>query len=591
METNLSTRSTERTEVLSGEEHVMTTIFQFLSKADQIDSCGDYKAPSLIFEIQQYKKILSDIKAKNIQLRYITDITKDNIYYCKELLKFAKEIRHLGGIKTNFSVSETEYIASASIQQQQEEENQRQQKRPQQEQLIPQVIYSNAKDLVEQQKYVFESFWNKAIPSDQRFREIEEGIEAEVFEVLTNSEKLSQVLLDLARSAEKEVLIHLPNDRSMIRLERLGVIDDIIEISKKGAEVKILCPLSKENSHVVKKISDNAPSIEILNGNNSPYGMYIVDGERFLRAELKEPKAENFSEAIGRAVYSNSKRSAESFKSIFELLWNERTLNEELKRADKMQKEFINIASHELRTPTQAILSYSELLQKHPERKEEMIQALSRNAGRLQRLTDDILDVTRIESETLMLRIERLNIRDLISNIIEDYRNQIEKNNDNVKIYHNKPESNDSIIVEADRARLFQVISNLLDNAVKFTNKQYNKRGSIDVNVEKKNKNGNKKQEVIVAIIDNGTGIDPEIMPRLFTRFATKSETGTGLGLFICKGIIEAHGGRIWAENNTNGDGATFTFSLPIGEQEQEHQQEQEPRLSSSDLTSEKTRM
>jgi len=591
METNLSTRSTERTEVLSGEEHVMTTIFQFLSKADHIDSCGDYKAPSLIFEIQQYKKILSDIKAKNIQLRYITDITKDNIYYCKELLKFAKEIRHLGGIKTNFSVSETEYIASASIQQQQEEENQRQQKRPQQEQLIPQVIYSNAKDLVEQQKYVFESFWNKAIPSDQRFREIEEGIEAEVFEVLTNSEKLSQVLLDLARSAEKEVLIHLPNDRSMIRLERLGVIDDIIEISKKGAEVKILCPLSKENSHVVKKISDNAPSIEILNGNNSPYGMYIVDGERFLRAELKEPKAENFSEAIGRAVYSNSKRSAESFKSIFELLWNERTLNEELKRADKMQKEFINIASHELRTPTQAILSYSELLQKHPERKEEMIQALSRNAGRLQRLTDDILDVTRIESETLMLRIERLNIRDLISNIIEDYRNQIEKNNDNVKIYHNKPESNDSIIVEADRARLFQVISNLLDNAVKFTNKQYNKRGSIDVNVEKKNKNGNKKQEVIVAIIDNGTGIDPEIMPRLFTRFATKSETGTGLGLFICKGIIEAHGGRIWAENNTNGDGATFTFSLPIGEQEQEHQQEQEPRLSSSDLTSEKTRM
>jgi two-component system sensor histidine kinase VicK len=182
------------------------------------------------------------------------------------------------------------------------------------------------------------------------------------------------------------------------------------------------------------------------------------------------------------------------------LFWNERTLNEELKRADKMQKEFINIASHELRTPTQAILSYSELLQKHPERKEEMIQALSRNAGRLQRLTDDILDVTRIESETLMLKIEPLNIGDLIPSIVEDYRNQIEKNNDNVELYHYKPENNDdSIIVEADRARLIQVISNLLDNAVKFTNKQYNKRGSIYVNVEKKNKNGNKKQ-VIVAI-------------------------------------------------------------------------------------------
>ncbi|MFL6423358.1 MAG: ATP-binding protein [Nitrososphaeraceae archaeon] len=586
METTPSTRSTEMTEVLSGEEHVMSTMLKFLSKAHKIDSCGDYKAPSLILEVRQYKKLLSDIKAKGIQLRYITDITKDNIHYCKELLKFAKEVRHLAGMRANFSVSETEYMASASIQQQ--EENQQQQQ--QQEQPIPQVIYSNAKDLVEQQKYVFESLWNKATPSDQRFREIEEGLDAEVFEVFNNGEKVGQIVLDLARTAEKEMLIHLPNDKSMVRLERLGVIDDIIQASRKGVVVKILCPLSKENTHIVKKIYDNSTTTEILNGNKSPYGMYIVDGERFLRAEVKELQAENFSEAIGRAVYSNSKRSVESFKSIFELFWNERTLNEELKRADKMQKEFINIASHELRTPTQAILSYSELLQKHPERKEEMIQALSRNAGRLQRLTDDILDVTRIESETLMLKIEPLNIGDLISSIVEDYRNQIEKNNDNVELYHYKPENNDdSIIVEADRARLIQVISNLLDNAVKFTNKQYNKRGSIYVNVEKKNKNGNKKQEVIVAIKDNGTGIDPEIMPRLFTRFATKSETGTGLGLFISKSIIEVHSGRIWAENNTDGDGATFTFSLPIGQQQ--HQQGQEPRPSSSNLTSEKRRM
>jgi two-component system sensor histidine kinase VicK len=583
MDTAPNSRITERTEVLSGQEYVMNTIIQFLSKAEKIDSCGDYNASSLIFGVEEYKKLLSDIKAKGIKLRYITDITKDNIHYCKELLKFAKEIRHLGGIKTNFSVSETEYIASASIQQQKENQQQQQQEQP-----IPQVIYSNAKDLVEQQKYVFESFWSKALPSDQRFREIEEGLEAEVFEVLTNSEKLSQVLLDLARSAEKEVLIHLPNDRSMMRLERLGVIDDIIETSKKDAVVKILCPLSKENLHVVKKISDNAPTIEILNGNNSPYGMYIVDGERFLRAELKEPKAENFSEAIGRAVYSNSKRSAESFKSIFELLWNERTLNEELKRADKMQKEFINVASHELRTPTQAILSYSELLQKHPERKEEMIQALSRNAGRLQRLTDDILDVTRIESETLMLKIEPLDIGGLISNIIEDYRNQIEKNNDNVKLYYyHEPKTNDSkIIVEADRARLIQVISNLLDNAIKFTKNQDNSGGSIYVTAEKKTtENGNKRQEVILSIKDTGKGIDSEIMPRLFTKFATKSGTGTGLGLFICKSIIEVHGGKIWAENNADSNGATFTFSLPISQQ-----QEQE-RLSSSKLTSEKRGM
>jgi signal transduction histidine kinase len=550
----------ERTEVLSGEQNVMDTILHFLSISDRIDSCGDYKAPSLIIEVDAYKKLLLDLKANGIKLRYITDITKDNIQYCKELLKFAKEIRHLDGIRANFSVSETEYMASATLQ---EEEQQH----------IPQVIYSNVKDLVGQQKYVFESLWNKSIPADQRFREIEDGIEAEIFEVLNNSERVSQILLDLAKSAKRELLIHLPNVKSLERLERLGVIDYTINASQNGAIVRMICPLSAGNSRIVKKITDNAPAIKILNGNNSPYGMYIVDGEKVIRAELKEPNAEKFSESIGFAVYSNSRRSVESFRSVFDLLWNERMLNEELKRADKMQKEFINMASHELRTPTQAILSYSELLQKHPERKEEMIQAMSRNAARLQKLTDDILDVTRIESETLMLKIEPLNLNDLISNIVEDYRNQIEKNDDDVRLFYQpKTTDPDSIIVEADRARMIQVISNLLSNALKFTKKE--EEGSIYVTAEEEENHGSKRQEVVVSVKDTGKGIDPEIMPRLFTKFATKSETGTGLGLFICKSIIEVHGGRIWAENNNEGTkkGAIFSFSLPLNKKQQQQQ-------------------
>jgi two-component system, OmpR family, sensor histidine kinase VicK len=550
----------ERTEVLSGEQNVMDTILHFLSISDRIDSCGDYKAPSLIIEVEAYKKLLLDLKANGIKLRYITDITKDNIQYCKELLKFAKEIRHLDGIRANFSVSETEYMASVTLQEEQ--------------QYIPQVIYSNVKDLVGQQKYVFESLWNKSIPADQRFREIEDGIEAEIFEVLNNSERVSQILLDLAKSAKRELLIHLPNVKSLERLERLGVIDYTINASQNGAIVRMICPLSAGNSRIVKKITDNAPAIKILNGNNSPYGMYIVDGEKVIRAELKEPNAEKFSESIGFAVYSNSRRSVESFRSVFDLLWNERMLNEELRRADKMQKEFINMASHELRTPTQAILSYSELLQKHPERKEEMIQAMSRNAARLQKLTDDILDVTRIESETLMLKIEPLNLNDLISNIVEDYRNQIEKNDDDVRLFYEpKATDSDSIIVEADRARMIQVISNLLSNALKFTKKE--EEGSIYVTAEEEENHGSKRQEVVVSVKDTGKGIDPEIMPRLFTKFATKSETGTGLGLFICKSIIEVHGGRIWAENNNEGTkkGAIFSFSLPLNkkQQQQEH--------------------
>jgi signal transduction histidine kinase len=365
----------------------------------------------------------------------------------------------------------------------------------------------------------------------------------------------------------------------MVRADRLGIIDYLVELSQKEKTVtiKIICQLSKENVGIVNKVSEQAPAVRILSGNDSLYGMYIIDDEKLLRVEMRDASAETFMEAIGFAVYSNRKNTVQSFKSVFELLWNERTLNEELKRADKMQKEFINVASHELRTPTQAILSFSELLQTHPERKDQMLQAMSRNAIRLQKLTDDILDVTRIESNTLMLKIEPLDLNDLISNIIEDYRNQIEKNNDNVELLYNyKPRDNDSkIIIEADRVRLIQVISNLLDNAIKFTKKQdkESEKGSIYVTAEKnKNReNGSKKQEVVVRIKDTGTGIHPEIVSRLFTKFATASETGTGLGLFICKSIVEAHGGKIWAENNPERKvGAVFELSLPLSEQQQQ---------------------
>ena len=574
MNTTANTRSTERTEVLYGQKYVMNTVLQFLSQAEKIDSCGDHKALSLIFEVEEYKELLSNLKAKGIKLRYVTDITKDNIHYCKELLKFAKEIRHLGGIRTNFSISETEYLSSMTGNQTLEP--------------VPHIIYSNVRAMVEEQKYVFESFWNKAILAEQRIREIEEGIEPEVFEIIAERKKIAQTFLDLVGSAKKEALVLFPNDKAMVRADRLGIIDYLVELSQneKDVSIKIICQLSKENVGIVNKVSEQAPAIRILNGNESLYGMYIIDDEKLLRVESRDASAETFMEAIGFAVYSNRKNTVQSFKSVFELLWNERTLNEELKRADKMQKEFINVASHELRTPTQAILSFSELLQTHPERKDEMLQAMSRNAIRLQKLTDDILDVTRIESETLMLKIEPLDLNDLISNIVEDYRNQIEKNNDNVELlYYYRPRDNDSkIIIEADRVRLIQVISNLLDNALKFTKKQdkESKKGSIYVTAEKKknSENGSKKQEVVVSIKDTGTGIDPEIVPRLFTKFATASETGTGLGLFICKSIVEAHGGRIWAENNPESKGgAVFELSLPLGEQQQ-----QSP--SSSNLTS-----
>jgi signal transduction histidine kinase len=202
----------------------------------------------------------------------------------------------------------------------------------------------------------------------------------------------------------------------------------------------------------------------------------------------------------------------------------------------------------------------------------ETLEIILRNANRLHQLTEDILDVTRIESNTLKLRKERFNLNDVILNVVEDYRKRIA--NGNVKVIHEL--ANSTIIVEADRRRLTQVISNLLDNAIKFT-----KEGTVTVTTTIRGKDldrdsakegGAAEEEVVIAVKDTGTGIDSELMPRLFTKFATKSYQGTGLGLFISKSIVEAHGGKMWAQNNNEDgsdfnrqhQGATFYFTLPV---------------------------
>ena len=411
--------------------------------------------------------------------------------------------------------------------------------------------------------------------------EKEKAFEPEFFEVITDHQKASQILVKLAKSVKSEALILLPRDKSMVRLDRLQVFDYIVKASQENnaLEVKIICPLSQINSHIIRGISDYAPNIKILNGNNSPYGMFIIDNQKLLRAELREPNAEDLSDEIGFTIYSTSKVSANSFKSVFELLWAELILNEELKRASKMQKEFINIAAHELRTPAQSILGYAELastdseLCKHD--KQGLIDAIYRNAVRLQRLTRNILDVTKIETNTLQLNKEVLNLNDVISNVVSDLKMQttdilkgkvIVKYNHSCKVSTTSDDNNDNaIFIEADKERIAQVISNILNNAIKFIKAKLNKGGeggtieTISIDIRKND------EEAVVNVVDSGIGIDPSITHRLFEKFTTKSSSGTGLGLFISKSIVEAHGGRIWAQNNSNGNGgATFAFSLPL---------------------------
>jgi two-component system, OmpR family, sensor histidine kinase VicK len=548
-----------------GGDKVIEQVLHFVSNArKKIDACVDHTRPLLATEIEPLKKSLVYAKERGICLSYVTEITNDNVSCCKELTRMTGEIRHLDGIKGNFYISDTEYIAPATF---------HERGKP-----ASQMIYSNVKEIVNHQQYVFDTLWNKAIPAEQKIKELEEGV-SEFFEVTTYQEKASQVLIDLAKSVKKEALFFLPNDKAMVRVDRLGVIDHIIDASQNGATIKIICPLSEENSKVVKRISERAPHIAILNGNKSLYGMYIIDGERCFRAELKHPKAEKFPDAIGFSVYSNRRNTVDFFKSVFELLWNERKLNEELLMTDKMQKVFINVAAHELRTPIVPILGLSEILRSRTikdtssSRKKqdlEMLDIVIRNAGRLSRLTEDILDVTKIESQSLRLKKELFDLNDAIFITVEEFKGQIDTTatpgGGNVKLLFETVDTINNnkkpVFVEADKYRVIQVVSNLISNAIKFSKEGGG--GTVNVSIEREKRGGGGEDYAIVIVRDTGKGIDPEIFPKLFTKFVTKSYQGTGLGLFISKSIVEAHGGKIWAENNIQGKGATFYFTLPI---------------------------
>ncbi|MFL6396290.1 MAG: ATP-binding protein [Nitrososphaeraceae archaeon] len=730
--TSSSNAISERTEVLHGEQNVVNTVLQFTSKAkSRIDACVDYSRPSLTIEIEQLRKAFIDAKRRGVKLRYITEITEDNVGYCKELVKIVDELRHIEGIKGNFYISETEYIAPATF---------HTRGKP-----ASQIIYSNVKEIVEHQRqFVFDSFWSRSIPAEQKIKAIEEGIIhyetrivedpdqiieeisrltansnelstcvtsggmqysynyffkikkkllekqkkgqhkgiryisriekdnidlAKIFlnygiqirhvknlppmsfgvsdkemsatiekmeggmkiqsllisneplyvnhfnslfeelwkngidaterikdieagvdladiEVIPSSARAQERYLDVVRSAKEEILWIFPTVNAFIRQDKIGAIPLAKEAAKeKNIRVRILMPASKLIEQKVHELGEYCHAANIIDiqyivqMSETKATILVVDRKVSLVMELKDDTKSTFYEAIGQSTYSNSKAGVLSYVAIFENLWKQSELYDQLKEAheqvkmhDKMQKEFINIAAHELRNPIQPILSLSEVVLSNTKDMEQakLLEVVTRNAKRLRRLTEDILDVTKIESQLLNLNKEQFNMKDVITNAIDDIMtNKVSSlpsktNNYIIKLPYYQTQD---VFVYADKGRISQVVSNLLANAVKFTKAA---EDNIIIMIKKEGEgprqnNTNNNQYVIVSIKDTGIGIDSEILPKLFTKFATKSQTGgTGLGLFICKGIVEAHGGRIWAENNANGKGAKFSFSLPI---------------------------
>jgi two-component system, OmpR family, sensor histidine kinase VicK len=546
----------ESTEVFYGGENTTARLLQAFSNTKSTwNIYANSTGPSVTMGVEPIKRGTVDLKERGIRIKYATEITKENISYCKELMKIA-EVRHLDGIKGAMAVSEKEYVAAAVLQE---------------AKAVPHLIYSNVKEIVEQQEYMFDALWSKSIPAEQKIREIEEGIKPDIIEVIQNSSKVKDLYMNIVKDAVEEILLIFPTSNAFIRQEKIGVIQWLRELVTKEQynklKIRILMPIHKSTEMIVQDLKQQSDQnnidvrfIEQSSGNKATF--LVVDRKVSLVMELKDDSKETFDRAIGLSIYSNSKSGVLSFVAIFENLWIQSELylqvkeaNEQLKIHDKIMNEFINVASHELRTPIQPILGISGVLRSKIKNDEQLVllDIIIRNAKRLQRLTEDILDVARIESRSLKLNNELFELNGIILNVIQDVKDRI----DNLKVKLLYDVKGDIISVEADKGRMIQVISNLLNNAIKFT-----KEGSISINIERKEDN----QHVIISVKDTGEGINPEILPILFSKYATKSfeGSGLGLGLFICKSIVEAHSGKIWAENNSDGKGATFSFSLPI---------------------------
>ncbi|MGN6822751.1 MAG: sensor histidine kinase [Candidatus Nitrosocosmicus sp.] len=579
----INTTTMEKTEVVYGIENIVArAIERWKNTQKKMDSCIDRLQPKLLVTDKTMFSELVELVRKDIRTRTIFEITEENVIYVKELLELIKPfgkkhiIRHLDNVIGNFSISDEKIFQShvlgdLSIPNQnnsEEYENQSKQKSSKIDtsstststQSLPQCILSNVRAFVEQQQNIFDLMWQKAISAEQRIREIEFGIEPEVIETIKDKEEIQNLLFGLLESAKEEVLVIFSTSNEFHRQNGAGLFKVVKKVKEMRPWVNIRILTPKDNQ--IETIKDrefssfNIVFVEPL----QRVSVLVVDKKYSLTIELKDDTKQHPTlDAIGLASYSNSLPTVLSYISVFETLLKQTELLEQLKDHDRIQQEFINIAAHELRNPIQPILGLSDILirKKDKDQKEiEILQTINNNAKRLHKLTEDILDLTRIESKFLVIHKETLNLNNFVLDIVKNYERTISNNDINFK-YNN---FNRSIIIEADKNRLSQVLSNLINNAIKFIDKKV--EGIISVSIYLRKIDG--FESVVVDIQDNGIGIDKEIMPKLFTKFTSKSFQGTGLGLYLSKKIIEAHQGKIWAKNNEDGKGATFSFGIPL---------------------------
>jgi signal transduction histidine kinase len=553
-----------KTEVLQNQNDVLKRLFYFYKDSNEISYCSPVEGINLINKnfLELHKEILAKYRnGKHKGIRWITSINSNkDIELVKTFLDEGMMVRHVKDLSsTYFALSDKMLLFTIE---------------KIEGQMVTNMINSIDALYINHFYSIFENLWKKGVDVKDRIKDIEEGNYANV-EIIPNPKESLKFATELYNIAKNEILIMLSTAAAFFRMENNIGFKTFENLTHNGIQVKILIPLRIELQDEINLFKTKYPKIEFRNLHNtleSRIGIAIIDREKVLLFEIKDNSKDSYIDSGGITIFIEGKSTALSYTAIFESLWNQTELYDEIKKSyekiqrhDKMQKEFIDIAAHELRTPLQPIIGITTILKDEiqSKRHKELLDVVFRNTERLKKLSDEILDVTRIESDSFNLNKEHFRIKEKIFHILDNYNNNSETKNIKFE-YTFSVDIDDDFIIYADKTRISQVISNLICNSLKFISKERGEEGIISLSVDKrKNDSDINDGMVVISIKDNGKGIDWEILPRLFTKFASKSFQGTGLGLYISKNIIKAHGGTIWAENNSGGKGATFSFSLP----------------------------
>jgi len=553
------TPSQEKAQVIGDGRQTEANITDIIYNARKfLNICGDSTLPKFILS-DTTRNALEQAKRTGVIIRCITEITKDNLSYCKELMKFT-EIRHLNKFVGNSIIGDKEYLAQSVG-----------------HVFISNLTYSNENRMVEQQNSLFENFWNNATTQKEQTSTLELGVDLEEIKVLYDPNEIRTTYINLINSAKIEISLIIATPNALQRNYTGGIINLLITAAeKRNVNVNLIIPTydkgtindeflrnEKIAANFKFKLKTITPAIKETHMIKTTF--LIIDRKSVFIIDVKDDSKDILTEAVGFATYHVSKSRTDSYSFIFDTLWRQADLHESLRDANKnllgayeklkehdaMEKEFIDLAAHELRTPSQSIIGYSELLKDSPKRNKKYEEAISRNAERLYSLVTNMLSVARIESQTMKLNKTFFDLNVKIQNVINDVVISPDKR-DKVEIKF-KPIGR--IYILADKEKIFQVFANLLNNAIKFTG-----HGTITITLEQ----NDKTDEGIITFKDSGMGINQEIIPHLFSKFKTKSEKGLGLGLFISKSIIEAHQGKLEAYNNVDSNGATFVVTLPL---------------------------